>query len=126
MCEGRNLRKGIYTKNSGNKGKNISFTNTDIWLIKLIIDEFRKIGINRKIWKSRLDLYVQHNVNIEKRWWSRKLQISIDNFRIRENLKGDINKSSYSPHGTCIIELYSVIFSALLDNILNLLKENKI
>jgi hypothetical protein len=126
MCEGRNLRKGVYTKNSGNKGRNISFSNTDLWLTKLIVDEFEKLGIKRERWKSRLDLYIQHSIYIEKIWWSKKLHISIGNFKIREKLKGDIKKSSYSPHGICSIELYSVIFSALLDNIINLLKENKI
>jgi hypothetical protein len=126
MCEGSNLEKGIYTDNSGNKGKNISFSNSDWWLIKLVVDEFQKLGITKDMWRSRLRLYAEHDDESEKRWWSEKLGIPINNFRIRERLEGDRKKASYAPHGGCVIELWSVIFSALIHNLINLFKQNKI
>jgi len=125
MCEGTDLRKGIYTKNSGNKGKNISFTNTDSWLIRLVIDEFQKIGIRRERWKARLDLYPQHDNETEKLWWSTNLNIPLNNFKIRSRPKGQEGKESYAIHGICVIECWSVIFSAIIDNLINLLKEGK-
>jgi hypothetical protein len=44
-----------------------------------------------------------------------------------KRLEGDIKKTSYSTHGGCIIvEFWSVIFSALINNLINSLKQNKI
>ena len=78
------------------------------------------------MWHVRLRLFPQHNPEKEKKWWSKKLGIPIENFKIKEISKGDERKKSYAPHGGCFIELYSVIFSALLDNLINLFKHNLI
>jgi hypothetical protein len=126
MCEGTNLRKGIYTENSGNKGKNISFSNNDPWLVKLIVDEFQKIGVSKNKWKVRLTLYSQHIVESERNWWSNFLNIQLANVKVRKRLQGEKIKSTYALHGGCIVEIYSVIFSALIDNLINLIKNNKL
>ena len=126
MCEGTNLAKGIYTENSGNKGKNISFSNSDWWLVKLVVDEFQKLGIARDMWRPRLTLYAEHKDELEIKWWSEKLEVPSANFKIRERLEGDKKKVSYSTHGGCVIELWSVIFSALIYNLISLLRQNKL
>jgi hypothetical protein len=75
MCEGTKPSKGRFTKCSGNKGRSIQFSNQDLWLVRLIIDEFEKIGIMRPRWKIYLTLFGQHKEKEEIEWWKKNLKI---------------------------------------------------
>ena len=126
MCEGTDLQKGINTNCAGNKGKSIQFSNSDVWLLKLIVNEFKKIGITEQKWRCYLSLFSQHNDEHEKKWWSENLGIPITRIKIKETLMGDPSKQSYNPHGRFRIEIYSSIYASLIDNLISLLRKNKI
>jgi len=126
MCEGTDLRKGINTNCAGNKGKSIQFCNSDAWLLKLIVNEFKKIGIIEQKWRCYLTLFTQHNDENEKKWWSEILGIPIKRIKIKEKLIGDPSKKLYNPHGRFRIEVYSSIYASLIDNLINLLKNDKL
>lgn len=125
LCEGTRVDKaGI----SGTRrtGKNISFANTDPWLIRLVLDQFEKLGIDREDWRVRLELYTHHNIEAEKLWWSRRLRTITNRIKsVRVNL-GESDKKHMAPHGRAEIGIESVILGSVLANILNLLKKGKL
>jgi len=61
----------------------------------------------------------------EINWWKQKLDID-QKFKIRAVLEGNPNKKTYAPHGRIRIELSSVMHSAIIDNLMNLMKQNKL
>lgn len=126
MCEGTDPKKGIFTKFSGNKGRSIQFSNSDYWLVKLIVDEFEKLGISRDKWAVYLTLFPEHETKKEIKWWSKILNIKGERFRLHEILEGNPDKKSYNPHGRVRIETTSVVHTAIIDNLINLTKENKL
>jgi len=126
VCEGTKINKGVNTNSSGQKGKNIHITNGDYWILKLIIDEFEKIGMKRDRWRVILDLFSQHNIKKEKIWWSKKLKISLKNFYKTRMHIGDIRKAYREPHGRACIRRESVIFGAIISNLINLLITDKL
>lgn len=126
MCEGVKPAKGAYTASSGNKGKNIGFSNSDLWLITLIIDQFQKIGIKREKWSVWLSLFEEHDDEKEKIWWSENLKVPYDNIKLKKKSLGNSKKIGYLSHGICSIEVYSVIYAAIIVNLINFLKQNNI
>lgn len=126
LCEGTQMGKGVFTQSSGQKGKNVSFSNTQPWLIKLVIDDFRKIGIRRDDWRVRLQLYTQHNIGKEKIWWSKELGVPIERIKSIKVSEGDIKRSYRAPHGRAEIGIESVILASVISNLLNLLKKDKL
>lgn len=126
MCEGTKINKGSNTSSSGQKGKNISVANTEYWILKLIIDEFEKIGLQRNKWRMILDLFSQHDAQKEKLWWSKKLNLPIENFYKVRMHQGDPSKEYRALHGICHMRRESVIFGAIISNLINLLINNEL
>lgn len=126
LCEGTKISKGANTHSSGQKGKNIHITNGDHWILKLVIDEFEKIGISRGKWRVVLDLFSQHNIEEEKIWWSKKLKLPLENIYKTYVYPGDITKAYREPHGRARIRCESVIFGAIISNLINLLMNDKL
>ena len=126
MCEGTKINKGANTVSSGQKSKNISVVNGDYWILKLVIDEFEKVGFARNRWRIILDLFSQHDVKKEKMWWKEKLDVPLENIYKIKMHEGDISKSYRQPHGCATIRRESVILGAIISNLINLLMNNKL
>lgn len=124
LCEGTKPSRGMFTKSSGNKGKQIQFANTDWWLVKLIIDEFKKLGIKSSEWKKRLIIGTNQNEKTQKEWWASKLDISKDEIKVEKIV---FRKNTFNfINGMMKIGLDSIILAAIIENLLNMLKLNKL
>lgn len=125
LCEGCNPLKGVYTDSSSNKGRQITTINSDFWILKLIINEFEKLGIDRERWKVRLTIFKNMCGNIKKFWWHKKLKIPLDRFSKVNRIKGNPIKSSYNPQGRAQIELVSLVHAAIITKLFRLLMTHK-
>lgn len=124
-CEGTNQTKGLYSKFCGQKTRNVHITNSDPWILRIVIDEFEKLGMKREKWRIRLQIFSQHNEDREKLWWSKKLHVNARKIKC-SILKGDLSKDYMEPHGRAKVEVESVVFGSLVANLISLLKANRI
>jgi len=119
LCEGDKPEKG--------GGYRLGLNNSDWWIIKLVIDQFEKLGIKRARWNVRLELYInQHDEIKEKNWWSQILQIPIYRFTTSTWYESVPEKKDMTFHGRARIQLFSIIFASIIRNLLNKLKEGKL
>ena len=81
-----------------------ALSNTDIEMIEFFIKWLNNIGVKKGDLKIRLHLYSDMNVSREEKWWSKKLNIPISQFRksyVKKSRKCDITWKNPSQHGTC-------------------------
>jgi hypothetical protein len=98
-------------------GVRIGLNNSDWRIIRLVVNEFEKLGLERERWNVRLELYEGvHDEKTEKQWWSEKLEIPLDCFTKPTWFEGVKGKEDYNPHGRARIQRSSPIFAAIIEN----------
>ena len=108
QCEGDNPIRS--------NGVRIGLNNSNWRIVRLVVDEFEKLGLRREKWNVRLELYEGlHQEEIEKRWWSEKLAIPVNSFTRPTWFKGQSGKQDYNPHGRARIQRSSPIFAAIVE-----------
>jgi hypothetical protein len=97
-------------------GVRIGLNNSDWRIVRLVVNEFEKLGLKREKWNVRLELYRGvHYEKIEKRWWSEKLGIPLNSFTKPTWFEGNKDKKEYNPHGRVRIQRSSPIFAAIIE-----------
>lgn len=84
----------------------LAFTNTDPDMVKFFVKWLNLFGIDNKKMKARLHLYTDMNVEKETLFWSKYLNIKIDNFnkpQIKKSKLSDITYKHGFGHGTCSV-----------------------
>jgi len=109
LCEGDDPKRA--------NGIRIGLNNSDWRIVRIVADEFEKLGIHRERWNVRLELYRgEHGEMIEKKWWSEKLRIPVDCFTKPTWFEGGKGKEEYNPHGRARIQRSSAIFAAIVNH----------
>jgi hypothetical protein len=109
LCEGDHPRRA--------NGVRIGLNNSDWRIIRLVVDEFEKLGLKRERWDVRLELYEGiHDESSEKKWWSEKLRIPLSCFTTPTWFEGTKGKEEFSPHGRARVQRSSTIFAAIIDS----------
>jgi hypothetical protein len=107
--------EGDYPKRAN--GVRIGLNNSDWRIVRLVVNEFEKLGLRREKWNVRLELYQgTHDEATEKEWWSEKLEIPLSCFTTPTWFEGTKGKEEFSPHGRARIQRSSTIFAAVIDS----------
>ncbi len=86
--------------------------------MRLVVDEFEKLGLKRDAWNVRLELYRgEHEEKAEKKWWSAKLAIPVHCFSNPSWFEAHEDKRGYNLHGRARIQRSSAIFAAIIANV---------
>jgi len=109
VCEGDDPKRA--------NGIRIGVNNSDWRIVRIVADEFEKLGLKRERWNVRLELYRgRHGETTEKKWWSEKLVIPLHCFTSPTWFKGIKGKEEYNPHGRARIQRSSAIFAAIINH----------
>jgi len=109
ICEGDDPKRA--------NGIRIGLNNSDWRIVRIVVDEFEKLGLKREKWNVRLELYHgAHDETSEKKWWSKKLKIPFNCFTRPTWFEGTIGKEEFNPHGRARIQRSSAIFAAIIDH----------
>lgn len=109
ICEGDDPKRA--------NGIRIGLNNSDWRIVRIVVDEFEKLGLKRERWNVRLELYRgHHKETAEKKWWSEKLGIPLHCFTKPTWFEGIKGKEEYNPHGRARIQRSSAIFAAIIDH----------
>lgn len=109
VCEGDDPQRA--------NGIRIGLNNSDWRIVRIVVDEFEKLGLKREKWNVRLELYTGfHEEIVEKKWWSERLEIPLHCFTTPTWFEGIVSKKEFNPHGRARIQRSSAIFAAIIDN----------
>lgn len=109
MCEGDDPKRA--------NGIRVGLNNSDWRIVRIVVDEFEKLGLKREKWNVRLELYSGfHEEMAEKKWWSKRLEIPLHCFTMPTWFEGIVSKKEFNPHGRARIQRSSAIFAAIIDN----------
>lgn len=84
----------------------VALTNTDPSMIKLFIKWLKLLGVNKNLLRIKLHLYIDMDINEKTAFWSRELEISIDQFTkpyIKDSRFTSLTYKNSFGHGTCIV-----------------------
>lgn len=108
LCEGDDPKRA--------NGVRVGLNNSDWRIIRLVVNEFEKLGLKRERWNVRLELYQgKHDETLETKWWSEKLGIPLRCFSTPTWFEGTKDKEGFNPHGRARIQRSSSIFAAIVD-----------
>jgi hypothetical protein len=109
MCEGDDPKRA--------NGIRFGLNNSDWRIVRIVVDEFEKLGLKREKWNVRLELYYGfHEETTEKKWWSEKLGIPMQCFTNPTWFEGIKGMEKHNPHGRARIQRSSAIFAAIIDH----------
>lgn len=90
----------------------VSLNNTDPYVLSFTLNWLtRGLGIPKEKIKIDLHLYSDMDIEIEKEFWSKQLNISLKQFRkpyIKKNSRRKIDQKGYG-HGTCGLVVHNVL-----------------